>query len=78
MMPRPLAPHLSAPPLAYAGERTALLAEREELLAKRRRNAPGSPNCRAIHKRLVTITARLMALGVEPPPAPGNDRKDLQ
>lgn len=75
---RTLMPALSAPPLAYAGERDALLQEREELLAKLRRNAPGSIYTPGLRRRLNTVTARLLVLGEALPPLTGSNRKDLQ
>jgi len=78
-MPRAAAPsHLHAPPLVYAGEREELERERADVQAKIRRNGRHSCFRPALERRLILITARLMAIGKPTPPVPGHDRKDLQ
>lgn len=67
-----------APPLAYAGERTRLIEEREAIRADITRLPPQSRFRAGLEYRIRQITTRLLALGDEPPPVPGADRKDLQ
>lgn len=73
-----LPPGLSAPPLVYAGERERLLAERDEILGKLRRNGGHSSFRWALQRSLVRVTAQLVAISQAPAPVPGSNRKGLQ
>lgn len=78
MKPRVTSPaRLHVPPLVYAGEREALLAERGEVRAAIERFR-GSPGLRASwERRLIQITARLLDIERERPMPPVT-RADLQ
>lgn len=78
MKPRTSAPaRLHVPPLVYAGEREALLAEQAEVRAAIER-LRGSPGLRASwERRLIKINARLLDIERERP-LPPITRVDLQ
>lgn len=69
---------LSAPPLAYAGERDALVSERQSLMADLETLPPGSRLRPGVEYRLRRVTTRLMQIGAPLAPVPGSTRKDLQ
>lgn len=78
-MAKPIRPSgISAPPLAYTGDREMLEAKRAELAAQLRRVPERSPFRPGLQRAFTRVTAQLMAINGAPPPVPGSTRKDLQ